>query len=309
MSVIARFLMGVGSVAGFLGAAKMIRYWFDNKHYTKMMGLTYTVGFMGAVYGGKPVRLLIEKMGWQNVLYMWVVVGMVLVLFSMSFIRDRAKVIDEKRVEIIPALKMIFANKQLIMLGISGGLLLGLMEGFADIWGIAYFRQVYQLSVSDSAFASSLIYVGICVGGLAIPYATHFIGSRRKTVLLCCFGMFAIFSFILIFNKLPYAVLLVSTFLIGIFLCYQVLMFAIAVEMVPTEVSTITAGTINMLNMIFGFVFHYVVGLIVDSICKSGIPMDKLSHVDYSLALSPILIGVILGTIIFAGLKFKDRHD
>jgi MFS family permease len=304
LAIFARFLMGVGSVAGFLGAAKMIRYWFDQAHYTKMMGLTYSIGFLGSVYGGKPTRLLVEELGWQNLLYTWIVVGCVLIFCSMIFIRDKARIKEDTDLSFIPALKIIFTNKKLLTLGLSGGLLLGLMEGFADIWGISYFHNIYKLSISDSALASSMIYVGICIGGILIPYLAELIGNRRRTVITCCFMIGGLFIFLLSNDSLPYSLLLACNCVMGIFLCYQVLMFAIAIEMVPKDVSTLAAGTINMLNMGFGFIFHTIIGAIVKSLSKNN-DITQLTHADFILALSPILIGILMGTLIFSKLNIK----
>ena len=51
----ARFLIGAVSAAGFLGTFKVISLWFPFSTYTRMFGLTNTVGLLGAVYGGRPV--------------------------------------------------------------------------------------------------------------------------------------------------------------------------------------------------------------------------------------------------------------
>src|SRR5258708_2116876 len=45
--LLARFLTGAGSAAGFLGASKVISLWFPFHVYARMIGLTFSFGLLG----------------------------------------------------------------------------------------------------------------------------------------------------------------------------------------------------------------------------------------------------------------------
>lgn len=67
LALMTRFLIGAGSAIGFLGVSKVVSEWFLKKHYTRMIGFSFSVGLLGAIYGGKPVSLLIDTYSWQTV--------------------------------------------------------------------------------------------------------------------------------------------------------------------------------------------------------------------------------------------------
>lgn len=63
LASLSRFFIGVGSAVGFLGTSKVISQWFPKDRYATMIGFSFSVGLVGALYGGKPVNLLIEQYG------------------------------------------------------------------------------------------------------------------------------------------------------------------------------------------------------------------------------------------------------
>jgi len=65
-ALLSRFLIGAGSAVGFLGVSKVVSEWFSKEHYARMIGFSFTFGLMGAIYGGKPVSLLIETYNWED---------------------------------------------------------------------------------------------------------------------------------------------------------------------------------------------------------------------------------------------------
>ena len=67
LAALSRFLIGAGSAVGFLGISKVVSEWFSKEQYARMIAFSFTVGLLGAIYGGKPISLLIETYNWQKV--------------------------------------------------------------------------------------------------------------------------------------------------------------------------------------------------------------------------------------------------
>ncbi|WP_426741171.1 MFS transporter, partial [Pseudomonas aeruginosa] len=74
-ALLGRFLIGVGSAAGFLGVSKVVSEWFSHSQYSKIIGLSFSVGLLGAIYGGKPLAHLIQSFNGKQV-------GLALAIFS-----------------------------------------------------------------------------------------------------------------------------------------------------------------------------------------------------------------------------------
>jgi sugar phosphate permease len=85
VALISRFLIGAGSAVGFLSTSKVISQWFDNKHYGKMISVTFTIGLLGSIYGGKPVSLLIERYGISSIAKILSFVGLLLLYYLIFF--------------------------------------------------------------------------------------------------------------------------------------------------------------------------------------------------------------------------------
>lgn len=295
LAFLSRFIIGFGSIAGFLGTAKIIKTYFTDKEYVRMIGLTYSLGFTGAICGS-PLSILVEKYSWQTVLTNLTYIGIFLCVLILLFLRDNKSFRQEKITW--DALKKntthIIQNKYIIGVGIAGGLMLGVMEGFSDIWGINFLQQVYGYSRPEAAFSISMVFLGLCIGGYLISYIADKYSMHYRLTIVCGVIM-SIFLTIIILYKLPYFFVITLLLSIGILSCYQVLMFTIVSWNTSSNLGALTASIINMLNMSFGLFFHLIIGILVKNMQK------KFSdpHIVYAISLSPILIGIILGTILF----------
>ena len=60
-----RFLMGAGSGVAFLAVAKITKTYFSEKYHPLMIGLAFSFGLTGAVFGATPMRYLFDYFGYQ----------------------------------------------------------------------------------------------------------------------------------------------------------------------------------------------------------------------------------------------------
>ena len=88
---IGRFIMGIGSSGAILGAFKVIRLGFPESHFNRMLGICVTVGLLGALYGGMPVRHLLESTHWQTVILYFCWFGIALAAFAYFSIPSQHK--------------------------------------------------------------------------------------------------------------------------------------------------------------------------------------------------------------------------
>src|SRR5262249_6496950 len=109
-----------------------------------------------------------------------------------------------------------------LFLCFSAGLMVGPLEGFADVWGTAFLKQVYGFEGTLAASLPSLIFIGMCFGSPLLNFIADKMRNYLKTIfgagvlMACCFGLFII-------TKIPSASLSVSFVLIGICCAYQIL--------------------------------------------------------------------------------------
>lgn len=286
IALVSRFLIGAGSAAGFLGASKVISTWFPEEKYTRMVGLTFTFGLLGAVYGGKPVSSLIATFGWSKVLAMvgWlglVVSALVALLIKNTHEQKTSANADNntnnasnsksslssarQSNSLLVELKTLLCHRKLVLLALANLLMVGALEGFADVWGVPFLTAVQGISKEEAAQIVSFVFVGMLFGGPILAFMADKIRSSYKVTSLAGMLICVIFVVLLLYNKyLSTNSLYVLLFLTGILCCYQVLVFSIGVSLVPKHLSGITVAFLNCINMLGGSFFHSTIGFILD---------------------------------------------
>jgi len=289
VALIARFLIGAASGVGFLGVSKVISEWFPKSDYARMVGFSFTVGLMGAIYGGKPVSLLIETYPWQKVAFVLAVVSVTIGLLSFAFLRSPSKIDQEKTIIKFSDFKKIPFS--LVIIAFANLLMVGSLEGFADVWGVNYLVTAYGITKSKAAELTSFIFVGMLFGGPLLAYLSRKFGNYNM-VSFCGVGMAILLSYLIFSNYYNYYLLLAIFFMIGIMCCYQVLVFAVGSEIVAPHLLGVTIAFLNCINMLGGAFFHSLIGFTMDSFwngaLQDGIRTYNLESYKYGLLIIPV---------------------
>lgn len=321
LALFSRFLIGAGSAAGFLGVSKVVASRFPEKLYTKMIGFTFTFGLLGAVYGGKPVGSLIAHFGWVEVLAIVGLLGLgifllvaLLVRGSSSSVKIRYPNQDQidfgvQETSILHDLKTVVCNRSLLLIALANFLMVGALEGFADVWGVPFLSTTHNMLKEEAAQVVSFIFVGMLFGGPILAYAADKLRCNYRVASLAGFCMGLIFIVLLMFHtNLELSALYVLLFLTGIFCCYQVLIFSMGVSLVPKQLASLAVAFLNCINMLGGSFFHSLIGYGMDFFwtgsMKNGIRVYD-SHA-FTYALSPIAITAILGALLLLIAKQKN---
>lgn len=314
LALLSRFLIGTGSAGGFLGASKVIDSWFSEKSYTKMVGLTFTFGLLGAVYGGKPVGLLISQFGWVDVLMLVGFVGLAIAALIALVVKDplpsNQDLCKKEKSTILSDLKTIVGNKHLLLVALANFLMVGALEGFADVWGVPYLVAARGLLKEDAAQIVSSIFVGMLFGGPILAYCADKLRSNYWITSLSGFCMGLIFLTMLSLNgNLQVNTLYVLLFATGIFCCYQVLVFSIGVSLVPKNLTSLTVAFLNCINMLGGSFFHNVIGQCLDFFWTGAMNngVRVYDNYSYTWALSSIAIAATLGAVLIFVISPKRK--
>lgn len=293
-----RFFIGVGSAAGFLGTSKVVSEWFAKDSYARMIGFSFTVGLTGAIYGGKPVSILVENYGWQKIAVILSFVSIFIGISTYLFLRtppnyNKKEVNNRFKLE---DLKQVVSSPVLLLLALANFLMVGSLEGFADIWGVPYLMAAYSYSKAEAAALISFIFVGMLFGG---PILTIFSQKFGNYVVIsyCGVGMATIFLMLLTFNEHNMVMLAILFFCTGIMCCYQVLIFSAGCDLVDGSILTVTVAFLNCINMLGGSFFHTLIGNLMDLFWGGQIEygLRQYSVNSYNNALMVIPICSLIG--------------
>ncbi len=292
-----RFLIGAGSSAAILGVFKIIRMTFSEQRFPRMLSLSVTIGLIGAIYGGGPVSYMRDVFGYQTVIQLFAAAGVALAIAT-YWILPKAKSLSQSTV--LSDIKEVFSNRKVIWTCVFAGLMVGPLEGFADVWGTAFLKQVYGFDGTIAASLPSMIFIGMCFGAPLLSLIAEKVGSYLATIVGAGIAMSVSF-FLLQAWHLPSGVLTVSFLLVGVCCAYQILAIYKASTYVREQVAGLTTAVANMIIMTFGYAFHAIMGGIINAM---GGP-NTSEALAYGVVVIPIAL--CLGTGGFILLFTRER--
>lgn len=266
--ILGRFLIGLGSSAAILGLFKIVRMSFKEARFSRMLSLSVTIGLIGAIYGGGPVNAMRNAFGYESVIQTFALIGILLALITYWIIPDLK---SEPQQTILSDVKEVLCNPKVILSCMFAGLMVGPLEGFADVWGTAFLKQVYGLEGTLASSFPSMIFIGMCFGSPLLSFFSEKIGSPLAAILTAGAVMAASFALLLAFH-LTSAWLSLNFLIVGACCAYQILAIYKASTYVREQVAGLTTAVANMIIMIFGYGFHTTIGAVIHASGGPGNP-------------------------------------
>lgn len=292
-----RALMGMGSSAAILGVFKIIRMTFGEARFPRMLSFSVTIGLIGAIYGGGPVSYMHDTIGYRAVLEIFALTGLALACITYWIIPPMKA---EPHTSILSDIKEVLGNRRIIWCCVFAGLMVGPLEGFADVWGTAFLKQVYGFDGTLAASLPSMIFIGMCFGSPVLSFLADKIGSYLVAIIAAGMGMTAAFG-LMLGGYLTAGAISCAFILVGIGCAYQILAIYKASTYGREEVAGLTTAVANMIIMIFGYAFHTTIGGLVGAL---GGP-SSAHALTYGIAIIPIAL--LVGTMGFLALFLQER--
>lgn len=297
--VIGRALMGVGSSAAILGTFKIIRMTFSEKRFPRMLSLSVTIGLIGAIYGGGPVRYMSSVLGYKAVVEIFAALGVVLAIATYFIV---PKVESSRRGTVVSDIKEVFTNRRVIALCCFAGLMVGPLEGFADVWGSEFFKQVYGFDAGISSYLPSMIYIGMCFGSPLLSLIAEKTGHYMGSIIGAGIVMLAVFT-VLLTGVPTISSITICFIFVGVCCAYQILAIYKASTYVAEHVVGLTTAVANMIIMSFGYAFHTAIG----SVLKIYGWVNMAQPFVYAISVIPVTLGI--GVLGFAVLAWQERRS
>ncbi|HAT6957198.1 TPA: MFS transporter [Legionella pneumophila] len=310
-ALLGRFLIGVGSAAGFLGVSKVVSEWFSHSQYSRMIGFSFSVGLLGAIYGGKPLAHLIQNFSGQQVGLALAIFSILLGCCALLILRSPSNnTHSETKTMNLSNCSFLFSSWIIWALALANLLMVGALEGFADVWGVPYLIAKYAMNKTDAAFLISFIFIGMIFGGPLLAFLSQKLGNYF--VIAASGAGLAFLFLILLYSSTPHWWQLGTLFFaIGLLCCYQVVVFAAGSALVPYEYLGVTIAFLNCINMLGGSFFHTLIGKLMNSnwggqMSANGLKLYEIDSYQWALSLIPFcaLCGSLL--IILIHIKTRD---
>ena len=282
--IIGRILIGMGSSAAILSVFKIIRLVFAQEKFTRMLSFSVMIGLVGAIYGGRPVNYICSILGYKAVTLLFISIGVLLSIVTFLIVPD---VTNQESTSILSDIKEVFGNKKIMLICLLAGLMVGPLEGFADVWGGQFLQQVYGVEPAFALGLTSTIFVGLCFGAPLLNFITEKNKSYLGTIISSAIIMVISFTFLLS-GRLSIQGMSFLFIITGICCSYQTYAIYIASTCVRSGVAGLITAVANMIIMIFGYLFHSAIGWIIS--VSGGINHPQAFI--YGIAVIPIALAI-----------------
>lgn len=269
-----RLLIGGSVAVAFVSMLKLATHWFAPRHFALASGMALFVGIVGGVFGGVPLRLLVDAFGWRAVMLVSAAVTAVLAVVIWLRVRNDPEDYGYRshrphgahgsgHASILRGLANVLAYRNVWILlitpiGVSGALLT-----FGGLWGVPYLRQVYGLDASTAAAITSASLVAWALGGPFLGALSERLGRRKPLHVLGCIVGLACWT-LLAFVHLPLPVLIGVLLVAGFFAGNLIIGFAFNKESVPPHLAGTASGVCNMGPLMGGMLLQPIFGWVLD---------------------------------------------
>jgi len=301
--------LGAGSTTAILGVFYVIRINFPPVRFASVLGLAVTLGLGGALFGSRPIGILNEMVGWKNVLYILLISSVILAFLFVILMPNQKEAAPHQATTMLTNFRELLSNKQVWAVALLSGLMIGPLEGFADAWGVPFFKIVYGIDQATSQILPSMIFFGFCFGAPLLGYFGEKYKKPYSIMIYSALLMGIIYTVMLMFPLTDIVSLHILMTVIGVLCAYQIFMIFINTRIVQSHLVGISSSFTNMVVMLFGLIFHPVIGWIIvknwDGQTANDIPIYSPEAYTYGLMIIPI--GLFLAFLGFIAIKPKDE--
>ena len=287
-----------------------------------MMGLTLAIGTMGAIFSSVFLGKISSLVGWHDALSMTVMAGcgILILVYLTKFPNDshRAKDYEAEGIDLLEktnstvhsVLKML-TNKSIMGYAIIAVGLYTPLSAMTDLWGSSFLVARFDLSKDDAANISMMLYVGLAIGSIILPWIADVLHKPKMLVLSCTMIITALFVVLLYGPTLNKEQLIVLLFAIGFFCGAEMTCFAASLAFVSRRKSGLAIGVVNTLNMMANAVLQQVIGKILDSRWSgdASVNIKNYSASDFSAALSVIIVVMLICCIVSYLVKDPNKNN
>lgn len=307
--VLFRFFIGAAAAFSFVTCLKLVSNWFPEKVFASMTGLTNLIGMCGAIFGGAPLTVIINNIGWRHTMLYLSFIGLVIFILVLFIIRN-SPIQNKQYKKLLTAsrgihktlsdLRYMISHPYAWIDGLYAFMINVPFAGIGALWGVAFFEKAYHLHPENAAFLSSMIFVGGIFGSFVVGWFSDRICRRKLPMILCAVGALITMIILLYTSNLSLRTAYVMMFLLGFFSSGNVIAYAYGHDIRPPGSAGISLGFINTCLIVGSALSQFFIGWLLERISASS----AYTLVDYRYALTSVVVALIIA--FFAACFLKE---
>lgn len=268
LTQLSRIMIGAGSASAFMCALKIIADRLPPGSRGFLMGVTLTLGTVGALVAGKPLVYLLDSFGWRSTILYTTLAGILILIFAFIFLPKRQAgrpTLEQESVDsIIKNILSIIKNRHVMLYAFLAIGVYTPLSALADLWGTAFLMQKFSLPRGEAAHTTMMLYIGLAIGSLFMPWLCEKYNILNLTIQICGIGILGLFAFLLYGPIISGSQLMAILIPLGFFCGAEMMCFTGALLFSDPNNSGATIGVVNTLNMLGGAILQQFIGYNLD---------------------------------------------
>ncbi|GGJ97020.1 MFS transporter [Lentibacillus kapialis] len=276
----ARILTGVGDATIWVNLVLILSRWFNEKEFTRLIGVAGMTGSLGFLFATVPFSALIVLLGWRTAFFS---VGFLIclcgILLYLVLLKKQKQILlnesifekNEQHEKTMVLLCRMFSSRQAWALffchfGIVGGYI-----GFIGSWAVPYGMDMYDMTRLDASQLIMISLIGALIGAPLIGWISSRLGTIKMPYVFFHISMLLCWSTILLLNgHPPFYLLTILFFIIGFTFGSNSLTFAVVRQSFPAKESGIVSGFANTGGFLSAVLLPSIFGSVLDHFLSSG---------------------------------------
>lgn len=310
-----RLLVGVGSAFAFVGCLKLATYWFPRNYFALIVGMTNTLGVIGALFGEEPLSYFITRYGWQKSLILSAVFGFVVALLIALFVRNRPKEMPtpahpccRQQHSVGQILLSIIKKPQSWLVSVYAGLMVAPVIAFAELWAVPFLESTHHLTSHAASGIDSIVFIGIAIGGPFNGFISRFFKQRKTVMFIGNIVALASLVTIIVDSHTPIVILQALFFIYGFATSSMLLCFSINSDHHSADHSANVIAFTNTIIMAIGAIFQTSVGYLFSKLL-ANIYSVHFNEKSLMLAIAILPITLLINLILLFFIRDFNKNS
>ncbi len=272
-----RLMIGGSVAVAFVGLLKLSSTWFPKKFYAFVAGNALSIGAIGAISAGPPLRFLMDHFHWRQVFGVAGIMTLALSVMIWMVVRnwpqekgyagfiDRVAQPEAVTIRgVFQGLRTVLSYRNTWLLFFIPGGVVGCLLTFTGLWGVPFLVSHHGLSQGVAAALTSIMLISWAVGGPFFGWLSDRMGRRKPLYIGSVLVLSVCWSLIFFRANLPFSQLIALFIVSGFCSACMIVTFAFGSESVPIRLSGTVSGLLNMGVMAAPMLLQPLVGIILD---------------------------------------------
>jgi MFS family permease len=313
---LSRLLMGMATAPAVVAALYLAANWLPSERFSLAAGLTEMLGMIGGAVGETFLAQFVTHLGWRGAMYSCSVIAIILMILTWCVVRDSPKPTprhdltatpesEEQHYSIMAALIYILEQPQSWFNGIYAGLMFAIIQVFASLWAVPFFNSLYGYSLTWVAALSSMLFLGTAAGTPLVGWIAGYLRRRKLVMFWGAVGSLLTLMIIIYLPGVPFFLMFILLFLLGMFCAAYILPFSLMKEIMPLKVRGTALAYTNTMIVLGAPLLNPLIGSLLAAMSDSKGQLHAHAYpiANYQWAFSILPIGLALALFMLIFIK------